>query len=519
MRSCGVLLRSVRVGERSGRARGAGDRRSIPVQFADILHNRGTQNDAKGLGGRYAVTRAAHHFNLGTQAERNLFWEKNTRFWEVANEGFQLAVETPTHTGQNTLPEDASRNDEIRYNSARDAEVRTRRHLFPESDRHFKVLDPEVSDRFIQLVRNRLSACTVSPTFFTEEELKEAAIQCNHELPLTLYSLKKLAERDPEVAKKMDERRFDCGIVSCDMIEGHQAAVVDVSCGSVRTMLGDSFLDLAKQISQTACSLEIEADFDIVEQLLTSELYNSDLSVSEALQQLSDKCGEKIGIRRVSLVPCPEDGLIGWHINNPRERHAGQGSAICMVLVLLNEADSGLLEPEWKFRLQETLPHPVAQHCLLEPLWYNAEGRMLKQPFLSPLPRHELMRFPSGRPSLFEWMEDQCARSRLLISRFGVVNVQLGLGSAKTWVSYAAEQYRYKKFSEAVDPAMYHDATEGNLDKNMSVNESDVLPDMQAEEMWHNEPGQRTFSQHEAEDNKNTPTGFETDDELMRAKD
>eukprot|EP01061_Rhynchopus_euleeides_P038134 TRINITY_DN65552_c0_g1_i1.p1 TRINITY_DN65552_c0_g1~~TRINITY_DN65552_c0_g1_i1.p1 ORF type:complete len:553 (+),score=110.31 TRINITY_DN65552_c0_g1_i1:66-1661(+) len=529
MRLSLVLLsqRVVRTSSRRGRVTMSGDRTRPAVEWKDILHNRAPSGvESPGLLGdsRFAVTRAAHHFNLGTEAERNLMWAKNTRFWQVKDEGFQVTLEN--------LDGDAApsrqRNRDARSNALRDEKIRARRFLFRQSDEHFSVMDPEVSERLCALVSNRLEKCGVPRVAFTPAEVRGALVECNHEVPLALHYLRCDAEsRDtPEwdaVAEllRKGQKHFDCGVVSCDMIDGHQASVIELGCESVATMFSDAFLDLAKDISRTAAAVlqpESAAEGCAVSSLLTCQMHNSDVYVGDALLALSKQLLEVITVRRVALVPNPSDALLGWHLNNPRHRHAGQASAVCFALVLLGQQDSNLLEPEWRARLQETLPHALAQHCLLEPLWFNEEGRMLKQPFLSPLPEHELMRFPKGRPTLFDWLEDQSTRSRVLVTRFGVVNAQLGMGCAKTWVSYAAEKYRYSKFSESVDPSMVGDVSEtGNYSKDLAAPDAKILPDMQAEEMWFNEPGQKTFTQHSEED-ADLPTGFHTDDELMNTR-
>ena len=490
----------------------------------------------RGIGGdaRFQGTKAYHHFTPGTAAERNLAWQANTRFWEVKGEGFQVSLEAEADAAAEGAGAavSESRNAALRRNAERDAACRTHTHLFPQRDgQQFSELVPRVSDRLLRLARSRLERCgdAVSARF-TDACVREALVESNHELPLALYYLKaRLQTEDDPLTAQMHEKHFDCGVVSCDVAEGAGGALVEVGCGSVAVSLSDAFLDLAKALSRTAAALPEAAEeeqagggsgSDLLEALLTAQLDGSDAYVADALLAFSKSVREVVTVRRVARVPWPARTLLGWHMNNPRSRHPGQASAVCFALVLLHPTTAEMMEPEWLLRLQDTLPHPVAQHCLLEPLWFNSAGRVLKQPLLSPLPRHELMRFPGGRPCLYDWLDDQCARSRLVLSRFGIISMHLGVAVAKTWVSFAAEQYRYRKLSRAVDPVLKEDAAEtGDLSKDMSSADAAVKPDMDAEEMWHNEPGERSFSAQAEAEKEEMPDGFDTDDDLMNRAD
>ncbi|KAJ9438697.1 hypothetical protein DIPPA_16012 [Diplonema papillatum] len=306
------------------------------------------------------------------------------------------------------------------------------------------------------------------------------------------------------------------GVVSADLVQGYGGAIVTLRCESVEASVSAFFLSLAKKISKTAAALPLTSA-DPLSDLLTAQCHDSEVFVEDLLVEASGYLQEVVSIAEVALVPWPENALLGWHVNNPRNVHTGQGSVVTVVLVMFPEVELAYLEPEWRDRLQDTIPHVLAQHYTFEPLWFGVGGRSLKQHLLASLPPHERLRFPDGMPSIFDWLSDICQRHRTLISRFGVISAGLGLPVVKKWVSFSVEDNRYYNFSLAFDPQprpellARGDYSKHSVEDRIAVNHAE-------EELWYNEPGEKSFDTlaREQEAGVHDPVD-ESDDELMNA--
>eukprot|EP01064_Diplonema_japonicum_P011083 TRINITY_DN18368_c0_g1_i2.p1 TRINITY_DN18368_c0_g1~~TRINITY_DN18368_c0_g1_i2.p1 ORF type:complete len:514 (+),score=95.69 TRINITY_DN18368_c0_g1_i2:55-1542(+) len=435
-------------------------------------------------GGEFKVTKKLMQFDSKPKGVINTQMERNTRIEDLNKGGFQDSI----HINKNKTPEQQT----IKANLAKDAARRVREFLFKNIEKNEGA--PPVSDMLCELILNH--------TDKSKPDVIQSIKAANHEIPLALYHLDQEHPRQPH-----------SGVVSAEIIQDYGGAVIRLECETVERSLGEGFLRLAKRISRTAAMLPMNTPPDkVLQELLTTQLTDSDVYVCDELIKASTSWGETVTVTSASLVPSPEGSLFGWYVHNPRDLYPGQGAGIAFVTFLLSDSDTQLLEPEWMQRLQDTIPARLAEHCLLEPLYRNKGGRILKQTLVSPLTPAEHRRYPTYTPTVYDWLEDEMYRARVTASRFGLVSTVLSPNPAtRTWVSLSAEAHRYDKFSSRTDPPPAADGS-----RNMQAENTRIKADHKEEELWFNEPGQMTETELQEEQKNSNDDGFETDDELMR---
>eukprot|EP01059_Diplonema_ambulator_P025303 TRINITY_DN42347_c0_g1_i1.p1 TRINITY_DN42347_c0_g1~~TRINITY_DN42347_c0_g1_i1.p1 ORF type:complete len:504 (+),score=159.49 TRINITY_DN42347_c0_g1_i1:59-1513(+) len=443
----------------------------------------------------FRVSKVLQQFDVKPVAEVNMLQAVNTKPEQLVNGGFQDMVQV--HASKLTNEQRT-----IKLNMASERDSRVRGHLFKMGNRRFEDVGVAMSAELEAAIRSQLQ----DPQSVDGNTVLEAVREANFEVPLAAYYLNRVH------GVELAPGATGCGVVTAELLPNRGGAIVKLECATMGRSLEEGFLRLAKRVARAAATLPIASDPEgLIERLLTTQMHDSTKFVCDELIAASKSWGEPVKITAVSLVPCPPQALLGLYILNPRDVYPGQGAGVSVVTFLLDEADAMLLEPEWTARLQSTVPPALAQHCMLEPLYVGAGGRVLKQPVMFSLTGHEAMRYPDGRPALYDWLEDQMSRARVTATRFGVVTTRLGYSTDdKTWVSLAAESHRYDKFSSRTDPPPLE-----NGEKDLRSHNTRIKADHADEELWFNEPGQMTHTELKEEQAKGMPSGFETDDELM----
>ena len=442
------------------------------------------------------------HYSHGTRAQRSLKERRNTKVWELKREGFHDTI----IRNSNKLP---PRNLEVKKNVERYQNESTRSYLFKDSPHRFNEIPNTVSDRLINLVKSRLDPSNKK----TDSEIRKSLLDSNLEISIAVY----LLQGKPSLIAT----KCDYGVTTIEYIDGIGAVVIQLSCESLSMMIDKRFLDVAHQVSSSVSEVDLFKPFTDPKSILLTSNVNIDgntLPLEDFLLKKSLSLNEAITIKRVTVAPHPINGFMGWYVHNPRDDTNKLGDSICCVSVMVDEIEWSLLESEWKDKAQSYIGHVLAQHCCLEPLRVGDTGRLLKQSLQAPLDYDESFRFSSGSPTVFDWLDDCSQRLRIPITRFGVVKSHQTIGVSKIWVSFLAEDHRYGNFSRHNDPQPVEEKfIKGDFSKENSHNKK-IKNDLEVQEMWHNEPGQKSFSELTSQSEDVKDDGFESDEELLNSK-
>jgi elongation factor Ts len=120
-------------------------------------------------------------------------------------------------------------------------------------------------------------------------------------------------------AAKKQSRVAAEGMIAA-VVKGKIAALVEVNCETDFVAKNDAF----QAFAATAANVAVDANLTTIEELLAAKTSNG-LTIKDNVSELTIKIGEKIDLRRVSMVKLDGNGMIGSYV------HSGKIGVLCRV--------------------------------------------------------------------------------------------------------------------------------------------------------------------------------------------
>lgn len=120
-------------------------------------------------------------------------------------------------------------------------------------------------------------------------------------------------------AAKKQSRVAAEGMIAA-VVKGKIAALVEVNCETDFVAKNDAF----QAFAATAANVAVDANLTTIEELLDAKTSNG-LTIKDNVSELTIKIGEKIDLRRVSMMKLDGNGMIGSYV------HSGKIGVLCRV--------------------------------------------------------------------------------------------------------------------------------------------------------------------------------------------
>ena len=170
-------------------------------------------------------------------------------------------------------------------------------------------------------------------------DCKNALVESNGNFDLAIENLRKKGQK--VAAKRADRESSEGAVIATVNNENNSGVIISLNCETDFVAKNESFVNLAKQISEIALSC------DTIDDLFNSS-YDSEMSVKEKLTEQTGVIGEKIEIGSFKKL---KSKFVGYYI------HAGNKIA---TLVGLTENFGGCDDVAKNIAMQAAAMNPIA---------------------------------------------------------------------------------------------------------------------------------------------------------------